>query len=393
MKTLRFLGKGVGHEHERQDCQDRLSVLVAANGRKIYAVADGCSSSAYAQQAAQCNIDTVNNLFSHVGIDELSRSSFVSLYPQLEKYWENVAEDDIAACLASVFLYEMARTAKAMVLSDARMADFCATLLFAVVEEDKTLVGHIGDGNVIFYDKQGEIVCISEEDNGADSTHTYFTVSPDFTRHFRTETIPTDSYESLVLFSDGPQTMFRMEYGTIARGAYEIAVAPAIAKQVKTEEEFARSLQKVLGHAMHYGDDDWSIIVSCNGDVPLTPIVPLSLNDLFMEEYEKYLASRKQAEEEAEPEADVSVLLPEADTQEADNGDTVPIPPVVYPHSDTPIAPQMPPVTETPADSETPADGETPVDSQPSIVNRVPSDGDDPKNGKKKRIGFTFAIK
>ena len=289
MKTLRFLGKGIGHEDSEKDCQDRLSVLMPENENNIFAISDGCSSSKYAEAAAQCNIDVINKVFSRCCIQDLNRDSFVELYPMLEQQLSSIMEDDIVACFSLVFMYEMSCTAKKIGLANADNSDFYATLLFAIVEKEKTMVGHIGDGNIIFFDEEGNIVFRSAEDNGIDSSHTYFTIGKNFIEHFNLDVIETESFCSLILFSDGPQSMFKLECEEIAKGAYEIVVNPVAKGQIKTEQELAQKLQQTLANAMHYGFDDWSIIVAKKDSESntLNDIQPLSLKQMFFEEYNK----------------------------------------------------------------------------------------------------------
>ena len=285
MKSFRFLGKGIGHEDSGKGCQDKLSTIGTEDGRYIYAIADGCSSSKYAEESAQCNIDVINKVFSRFSINELTRDSFVEIYPQLEKHLHDFATDDIVSCFNLVFKYELSSIAKKLCLTDANMSDFCATLLFAVVENKNTMIGHIGDGNIVFYDIDGHIICRSAEENGEDSRHTYFTINDNFIEHFYCETIPTNSFYSMILFSDGPQTMFKLEKGEIAKGAYEIVVEPIVSNQIKTEQELVKRLQLSLANAMHYGFDDWSIIVATKQPENSSNIEPISLKQLFMELY------------------------------------------------------------------------------------------------------------
>lgn len=289
MKIFRFLGKGVGHEDAGKGCQDRLSTFITENGRYIYAISDGCSSSKYAEETAQCNIDVINKVFSRINANNLSRDSFIEVYPELAEHLANYDVNDISSCFAMIFRYELSCLAKKYSPTNAKMSDYCATLLFVVVENDYTMVGHVGDGNIIFYDKEGKVVYRSAEENGEDSRHTYFTINENFPDHFYFDTIPTDSYHSLIMFSDGPQTMFKLELGAIDKGAYDLVIKPITDKQVETEEDLTKNLQKSLLNAMHYGFDDWSIIVATKQIEKSLDIIPISLKQLFMEAYNNEL--------------------------------------------------------------------------------------------------------
>lgn len=295
MKILRFLGKGTGHETAGKDCQDRIGYK-ALPDKTILAVSDGCSSSKYAENAAQCNIDIILDIFSKYDIDSLSRSSLAKLYPVLNEENCNIAEDDIISCFEWIFKYSLATLdlkpkSKKIIKKSGKepnnSKDLCATLLFAVWEKDKILIGHIGDGNIICFDKSGNTVFHSAQDNGKDSSHTYFTVSPDFLEHFNYDIIPATDVDSIIMFSDGPQTMFKCEQGDIVSGAYKIVAEPVAKGEIRTESELVDALREPIGHAKHYIFDDWSILIAHKEKNEDSELKPVSLYQLFKEEFRK----------------------------------------------------------------------------------------------------------
>ena len=290
MKVLHFLGKGVGHEENNKGCQDRLSVLTAENGTQIFAVSDGCSSSKYAEEAAQCNLNVVNNIFSHLKIDALSRETLSTLYPYIQSEKVPYDHSDVAPFLGLIFRVELFKLNTQPNNTDFSSGNFCATLLFVVREKEKTLIGHIGDGNIILFDKQGTAVFRSEEDNGEDSSHTFFTVDNHFAEYFHRFVIPTSSYNSLMLFSDGPQRLFYMETGSILKGASEYVMEPFINGKNNCDEALKNLLKEPIGNAMHYVFDDWSIIAAKDLDDPESDeseVKEISLRDLFFEVYNR----------------------------------------------------------------------------------------------------------
>lgn len=298
MKVFNFLGKGVGHEDKGENCQDRLSIMTTEDGRTVCVVSDGCSSSDFAMETAQRNVDVINKIFSRFAIEELSRDSFAELYPMLEDYLQKCAQDDISACFQIVFNYELAMLARELNVAEPSSSDFCATLLFVICETNQTMIGHIGDGNIILYNKSGEVVYQSVADNGEDSRHTFFTINDNFRNHFRYDIIPTKSYQSLILFSDGPQTMFKLESGTVEKGAFELAIKKIASDQIKTNQEFASALQKLLANAMHYGFDDWSIIAAIKQLETGPEITPVSLKQMFFEVYNKEMVDSEKSYDE-----------------------------------------------------------------------------------------------
>lgn len=290
MKIIRLLGKGSIHEDMGKGCQDRLSVVTAPNGRKIFCDSDGCSGSQYPEIAAQANIDTINRIFTHCSIDELTLSKLSELYPYLKQSPVPIEEDDFASCMKQIFRMELVKSAKSQLGGLPDPKDILATLLFVVREEEKTLIGHIGDGNILMF-RDREVVFRSEEENGSDSSHTYFTLSNSFIERFRCDVIPTSSYDSLAMFSDGMQSMFKYEGGTIPKGAYELAVEPVKNGEINSDAELLEHLIEPISHAMHYVFDDWSIIIACDldnkEDNPLEELSPAPLKEIFMTEFNR----------------------------------------------------------------------------------------------------------
>ena len=289
MNLLHFLGTGYGHAAKGQGCQDRIRTETLSNGTTVIAVSDGCSSSKCAEVAAQSNVDVICNIFSRFSIDSLSFDAFIQLYPELKNHAESYG-GDLAECFAYALqkpLYTLARKGVTETNDYVDISDFCATLLFAVCEKNKMLIGHIGDGNVICFDNKSNVVYRSEEDNGEDAYHTYFTVDSNFTQHFHYDIIPSDNIACVVMFSDGPQNMFKCEGGNIEAGVSEIIAKPVLGGKIRTDKELEKVLTKYIAHAKHYVFDDWSLVVAYKGKKVVREISPVSLDEIFMEEFKK----------------------------------------------------------------------------------------------------------
>jgi hypothetical protein len=289
MQLLHLLGTGYGHENKGNGCQDRIRTESYPDGRIVMAVSDGCSSSKCAEVASQSNVDVICNIFRNFNIDSLSFDAFAKMYPELKKQEEKLS-DDLAGCFSYALqkpLYADARKRYFESGDIISASDYCATLLFAVREEKKTCIGHIGDGNVICFNKKGKVVYRSKEDNGEDSTHTYFTVSDNFRKHFFYDVIPSDDIACIVMFSDGPQNMFKCEYGDIEKGVREIVAKPILNGRICSDEALAKLFEKYIGQAKHYVSDDWSMVIAYNGKKIVRNISPISLNGIFQEEFKK----------------------------------------------------------------------------------------------------------
>ena len=289
MELLHFLGTGYGHELKGMGCQDRIRTESFPDGKTIIAVSDGCSSSKYAEIAAQSNVDVVCNIFKSCSIDSLSFDSFVQMYPEMKKAEEKF-QDNLTGCFRFAFqkaLYDIAKKKARECNEDIDSRDYCATLLFCVCEEERICIGHIGDGNILCLDKNGEIVYHSKEENGEDSSRTFFTVSQNFDEHFYYDVIPAENVECIVMFSDGPQNMFRYEHGDIRTGVCEIIAKPVISGKICSDEMLADKLKEYICHAKHYVFDDWSLVVAYKGLKSVRNINPVSLDKIFMEEFNK----------------------------------------------------------------------------------------------------------
>lgn len=293
MEILRFLGRGSGHEKDGQNCQDRLSCKVIQDERVILAIADGCSSSSFSEETAQCNIDVINEIFTKYSIDSLTRKNLEKLFPRIKRKKGN-GTDEITACFDKIFKLKIAELYSKIKKQNGgknnieyKDGDFCATLLFVISEKEKTLIGHIGDGNIICFDKEGKVVYRSEEDNGEDSTHTYFTISKKFNEHFRYDIIPSSDIDSVIMFSDGPQRIFKHEKGDIVTGAYDLLVKPVADGIIRTDQDILPAMRKYIAKAKYYVFDDWSIIIAHNGDKIYPVLEPVSLDQVFKEEFSK----------------------------------------------------------------------------------------------------------
>lgn len=289
MKILRFLGTGASHEAKGQACQDRILTETFADGKTILAVADGCSSSLYGGEAAQCNVQVVRDIFSRCNIGSLDFSVFAELYPGIKKV-ERTYRDDLTACFDFAFKTSLFELSKKLTHKNTRRFDFedyCATVLFAVCEKEKTFICHVGDGNVICFDKNGNVVYHSKEENGSDSSHTYFTARSDFYNHFHYKIMSSADIECIVMFSDGPQNMFKCEFGDIVTGVRELIALPVLNGEINSNRAIFEVLKERIGHAKHYVADDWSLVVARKDAETENEDEPVSLYGIFKESFDK----------------------------------------------------------------------------------------------------------
>lgn len=246
MNILQYIGQGTVHFDNGTPCQDYAGSYVTANGRVILAVSDGCSSSLGAQAASACNVRAVIEFFSQ---EDRALSDGVDMKKELLSFINR----------------KLLETAREMQYIDS--AEFAATLIFAVLDKDVLLSGHIGDGNLLCFDENGELMHYSDAENGVSSRYTYFTNSNGALSHFRSELVPRVDTENnrtmrnVVLYSDGPQKMF-FENGNqdIVTGVGAM-VERLHAGEITESADLRRYLHESFRRAMYLIGDDWSVIV------------------------------------------------------------------------------------------------------------------------------------
>lgn len=267
MNIIRFLGRGVYHEDNGVPCQDRARYRYAKNGNVILALSDGCSSSAFAETAAELNVDTVIRLFSGCTLSEFLRT-------------KKNASDVIDPILEA-----MKKRAPKQFEKDP--SDFSATLLFAVTDGKDVLLGHIGDGNILCVSDDGATAFYSEEENIGAANRTYFTVSDNAKAHLRLDLVPAEDVRNILLYSDGPQKMLWY------RGDKNIEQAAAgLAGRIRNGEitncaELADTLTDMTSDAMYQLMDDWSMLVLDTQQKQCRDLTfdPVSLKQNFMRHF------------------------------------------------------------------------------------------------------------
>ncbi len=295
-----LLGRGTHHEKEQKPCQDRLSVSYSQNPKRlVMVVSDGCSGSAFAEEAATINNQIIQGLFRKNTITQCWESPYEVMSKHLDLSVSRVTKNSrFTECLTELFFQEFQRRKKKLekqkqcVIDD---RDLFATLVFVVWEweRNRLLVGHIGDGNAVCLGKNGKVLYRSEEENGEASNMTYFTFRADAGEHFHAALLDGTKVERVVLFSDGLQNLFK-GFGSIQTGVEKLIGK----KPLSMMEE---RLKKELSQAAYFGFDDWSIICASKTQLckkkNVEPVFPrgetaLSLKTTFDEAY-----ARREAEE------------------------------------------------------------------------------------------------
>jgi hypothetical protein len=133
-----------------------------------------------------------------------------------------------------------------------------ATLLFAVFAQDKTLIGHIGDGVIIGARGDGFEV-VSKPENGYCANQTYFfpTDESDGSSRFRFCIEDSGKYSDFLLASDGiSHILYDFDTGEVA----EVCRKFVRWNREYSREECSAALERnLMGIFSKYGSDDKSV--------------------------------------------------------------------------------------------------------------------------------------
>lgn len=243
MKIFRFIRRGTAHREQGTECQDTAEYFERPDGAVILALSDGAGQAQYAKKASECNVHAVIELFQQISPDEF-----------LQFTREEQKQKILGQCIRRI-----AEQAQKAGCEDLRQ--FSATLVFAVINSDFILTGHIGDGAIYIADTDGRICFSSGPENKESSRQTFFTVSNDAYEHLYIEAVErkVQNPAMAVLMSDGPQLMFKDRgFGDPKETVKELA--PFVADGlIEDDADFGRLLDQMTELEVEKMDD-WSIL-------------------------------------------------------------------------------------------------------------------------------------
>lgn len=138
------------------------------------------------------------------------------------------------------------------------LEDYACTLIFAAADDDRMLLGHLGDG-VAFSVRARSAEILSSPDNGEFANETHFFTARDAVKHFRLTATRLETPVSILLASDGAAV-------SLLRRADQ-AVAPAVGRLCewtasRPRKEMNTALKANLeGMFRHKTTDDCSIAI------------------------------------------------------------------------------------------------------------------------------------
>ena len=204
-KKLAFAAVAGRNKENRQGaCQDAVFGK-SLSGISCVALADGAGSRRLSGTGAR---RTVRLVVDHI------LANFDAVF---EKVWCG-DERDVASCIIDVIVEELSSEWYAR---RGGLEDYACTLIFAAADNDRMVLGHLGDGIAFTVDAQSAEIA-SAPDNGEYANETFFFTARDAVERLRLTARRLDSPVSVLLASDGAAA-------SLLRRADQ-AVAPAVSR-------------------------------------------------------------------------------------------------------------------------------------------------------------------
>ena len=176
--------QGKGHIAQDLPCQDRV-YTTERNGVSVIALADGAGSRPLSQYGAEIVTRTATNF----------------ILQHKEELYDGENFKDLKASLYQELLEALDKGAKDHECESIK--DLASTLLCLGIYQNRLFIIHVGDG-VIIYRKNGELLPLSEPDNGEYANQTTFVTSSSAFEHlrFKRAEIPEEA-DAFFIMSDG----------------------------------------------------------------------------------------------------------------------------------------------------------------------------------------------
>ncbi len=301
MKFLKYLGQGLLHYKKNLPCQDHIRTHTAENGNIILAVSDGCSSAEFAVEGSKINTQAVINIFTNTDIGSPDIGNINIKKCILDECFRLIDEDFSSKKETEPDKYSE---------DNSVYPQYSATLLFAVinVEQNKAVIGHIGDGLIVCTDKEANIRYISDAENiNNQSNMTYFTTSFDADDHLKIDCIELEDIENVFLSTDGAYQML-LEHGFKTDRSLEYYAGTIAAQithmvsigEIKTNSDFVSRLDMLCYYPL-LRKDDWAIVIWNKSNEPVSENEEdAELTPVIMMDVER--AKRTDSSEEADDE-------------------------------------------------------------------------------------------
>lgn len=232
---------GTSHLRLQTPCQDA-SYVMLHDDKIIIAVADGLGSAAHSEIGA--------NIACKVATDSISNAM------------KSDATADLQTLCTAAFTDARNAISAEATAQEKQLRDFACTLLLVIIDHERWVVQHIGDGAVVGFLPDGSIKTISAPDNGEFINSTYPLTSTDYLTQLRFTT-QTESLSGVAVLSDGVQPMC-INYKTGA--AFPGFFSPLVTwlRTLATPSAANEIMQKMLNSEQfrQKSDDDMTLVLA-----------------------------------------------------------------------------------------------------------------------------------
>lgn len=235
--------QGTSHIKNNIPCQDK-TFFKNENGTYAVSLADGAGS---------CKL-------SHIGAEVVTHAICDMFCSDFDAIFDNDNGPKVKADLMDLLLSKLAEAGKA---NNCDIKDLSSTLLFVAVNNDRFILGHIGDG-VVGYLKNNEMKIASMPSNGEFSNTTIFTTSQNALASLKLFKGKLTDIDGFVLMSDGPEAVFydkvKKTLASSLKRLFSFSKALPVSIMEKKMTELFNSIVK-----KHTNDDCSMVIFSNSG--------------------------------------------------------------------------------------------------------------------------------
>ena len=150
----------------------------------VAVISDGAGSAKY------------SNVGSTMVVRQFSRSLDRFNIPSTLAEFENVVSSTINK------IRQRLRRLSSLYNLETNLAQFHATLVFALITDSKCFIAHLGDGTCMLFNQNHELIYISLPENGEYENETYFITEDNWLEHLRCLEV-SENVSSCLLMSDG----------------------------------------------------------------------------------------------------------------------------------------------------------------------------------------------
>lgn len=243
---------GTSHADSQTPCQDRqvVEIVKSADGATVVVavIADGAGSAAHSERGAE----VACGRFAELAKAQVLPSSDLDLISDevVRSWFAQVRAELRTLCYSE---------------QEARISDFAATSLVALISDHQALCAQVGDGGIVVRavgDNELFDVAIWPE-NGEYANETTFVTDNRVTEHVGIRRY--DRLDDVVLFSDGLQRLVLKQSTRSAYAPFFSSLLTTVRDPERTEESLQEELDSFLRskRVNEKTDDDKSIVIAC----------------------------------------------------------------------------------------------------------------------------------